>query len=113
MTDVTIRFESASARIKDRDDGYWLTNVYSSIRGQGHATGLMERVCLHADANDLTLELIASPYKAVAKESILDLAQLITFYRKFGFVEFMTSSGNVHMTRIAREKNTLYNEKEN
>ena len=88
MEHVKIRFESASALIKEKDDMLWLTQVYSRKRGLGHGTGLMERVTKYAEENKVDLHLLVRPYDAVANKGILTEPQLVEFYSKHGFEVF-------------------------
>lgn len=89
---ITIKHESASAVLKQRDgneETYEVTRVYANKRQQGHGTGLMETLTKFADTNGLFLTLVVRPYRAVA-DKIMDKNQLVRFYKKFGFVEIGT-----------------------
>lgn len=83
---ILFKHESASARIKEVSGNSMLCHVYSRERRQGHATGLMEKVCRYADENGITLYLVADPYKTTMQSDIMTPGQLEEFYRKFGFV---------------------------
>lgn len=83
---LLFKHESASARIKAVSGIQMLCHVYSRERRQGHATGLMEKVCRYADENHITLYLIADPYKTTMNSDIMTPARLEEFYHKFGFI---------------------------
>lgn len=83
---ILFQYESATARIKDVSGNYMLCHVYARERRQGHATGLMEKVCRYADENKIVLYLVADPYKTNMHSDILGPAQLEGFYKKFGFM---------------------------
>lgn len=82
--DKIIKFESASARIKERDGVYILCDVYARKRGLGHGTGLMKLVLEYADSEDLELVVQVRAYSTVGKD-VLTNDQLIEFYGKYGF----------------------------
>lgn len=96
---ILIKYESASARVKQVDGEYVLINVYSRDRGKGHGSGLMERVIEYADRNQIRLKLIARPYKTVARGDILSSEALVDFYRRYGFISDYTRDGAEHMIR--------------
>jgi hypothetical protein len=61
-----------------------LSEVHSAVKGQGHATRLLNDVIDYADKNGLTIASAAQPYGD--EEGALSFTQLINFYKKFGFV---------------------------
>ena len=89
-----------------------LIRVYSKIRGQGHATALLTKVCEWADENGVYLNLIAMGYGGPV-QTMLDPRQLRSFYEKFGFVALDAYPVGPRMARTPRRKNTSYDEREN
>jgi GNAT superfamily N-acetyltransferase len=83
---ILFKHESASARLQDVSGVIMLCHVYSRERRQGHATGLMEKVCRYADENEIRLHLRASPYKTTRQSDIPNQQKLEEFYRRFGFI---------------------------
>ena len=83
---VPFRYESASAKIRLIEGEYVLRNIYASKRSQGHGTGLMREVEAFASKHNLRLVLEVRAYSSVTRKDILDEAQLIEFYKKFGFI---------------------------
>lgn len=98
---VELRYESASARIKQKNGKYILTNVVAQERGLGHGRKLMELVSEYADGNQIDLELIASPSRTMPTNTILAYDQLVAFYHKFGFREIVWTKP-VRMLRLCR-----------
>lgn len=94
MEDVVIRFESASAVLKERDGMVQLRNVQSKKGGLGHGTGVMLLVCKYADRHQLDLYLQVRPYRSPVNPNVLNVSQLIVFYEKFGFRKLPNSNKN-------------------
>lgn len=103
MEPVTLKFESASCRIKEKDGYIWLTNVYARKRGLGHGTRLMELVTEYADAHSMDLCLVVQAYNSVANKGILTNGQLILFYKKFGFDLYDTGDRTIEMFRPSQK----------
>lgn len=106
-------FEYGMARctVLIKDGKGFVSHLYSRLRGQGHATGVLTAVCEFADKNGLELYLFARGYGGPV-QTMLNSEQLVAFYEKFGFVN--ESGGrlvNAKMVR-PRTKNTPYNERE-
>jgi GNAT superfamily N-acetyltransferase len=67
------------------------------------ATALMNLVCQEADANSITLLLIAQPYD----EGGPDEDQLAEWYAKFGFMELQDTVKGVMMVRKVHVPNRI------
>jgi GNAT superfamily N-acetyltransferase len=81
---TTFRRYSASLSLRYDDDGTAkLSNLYSELRGQGHASALMEVVMKHADDEGISLWLEVQRFGATRDG--LDNETLIAFYERFGF----------------------------
>jgi len=107
-TTVKFKHESASANLRKDDHGVWnLTSVYSESRGKGHASELMRKISEYADVHGITVNLMAREYGAVKG---LTNQQLVTFYRKYGFVVQSHKRGGVLMFRVPRRNHTAYND---
>lgn len=104
--DKIIKFESASARIKERDDLVILCDVYARKRGLGHGSGLMKLVVEYADSENLELVLQVRAYSTVGKD-VLSNEQLIEFYKKFGFVKMGVLPKPYNMVRPSQEMQGL------
>ena len=60
---MEFNFKSASCRlVVHSPNAADISYVYSKVRGQGHATGLLTEVCKYADENDLDIFLLARGY---------------------------------------------------
>lgn len=103
------RYESARCTVVISGDRGLVSHVYSKIRGQGHATGLLTRVIEFADKNGLELHLVARGYGGPV-QTMLNPDQLVRFYKKFGFID--QGDGCAVNTPMIRTKNTPYNERE-
>lgn len=83
---VPFRYRSASAKLEVLGDGLaFLRNVWSTNRGKGHGSGVMQLVCDYADKYDMTIISSPVPY-GHPNFKPLDLPSLCAFYEKFGFV---------------------------
>lgn len=83
---IEFRYESASAKLCDMGDGFFeLKNVWSDIRGQGHASVMLKEIAHFADVNEFVILLIAAPYGRIRDKPYLDERDLEAFYTKFGF----------------------------
>jgi GNAT superfamily N-acetyltransferase len=74
-------------------------------RGQGFAREILEDILQVCDNYGITTELIANPDRsAVAKDpaNTLDLAQLVAWYKRFGFIPTRQTRGQVAMRRESR-----------
>lgn len=78
--------------------------VKAGSRGQRLATALMNFICQEADANRMTLILVAREYD----EGGPDEAKLITWYEKFGFKKLDDTPTGTFMARQVREKSRLH-----
>ena len=97
---VTDKFKtlSAQATLRYEDDKTAkLYNVYSEIRGQGHATHLLSSIVEFADDEGITIWLDVQSYGD--PHTVLTNSQLITFYEKFGFDVLDRSHRPVRMVR--------------
>ena len=79
--------------------GATVVNLYSRKRGEGHATDVMNQICLFADDNCLKLSLSADSYGP--GKSLEKSLALATFYKKFGF----RNTGHNWMVRQPRKNN--------
>ena len=104
--DKIIKFESASARIKERDDLFILCDVYARKRGLGHGKGVMQLVTEYADSEGLELVLQVRAYSTVGKD-VLTNEQLFEFYKRFGFVKMGVLPKPYNMVRPSRENQGL------
>jgi hypothetical protein len=84
MTTLVFSHKSASLSLKTRDGFLLLTNLYSIKPGNGHATELMGKVEEYADQHKVVIKLIAKQY---GNARGLNNDQLVTFYKKFGFIQ--------------------------
>lgn len=88
MTDpIVFKYKSASCELvvwEDEEGLASLSEVHSTVKGEGHATHLLNEVISYADANGLTIASAAKPYGD--EPGSLTHPQLINFYKKFGFV---------------------------
>lgn len=83
---VPFRYMGASAKLEILGDGLaFLRNVYSTTRGQGHGSGVMQLVCDYADTYDITIISSPVPY-GHPNFKPLDLLSLCAFYEKFDFI---------------------------
>lgn len=83
---VTSVYKTLSARAKLRhedDTNAKLVDVYSEIRGQGHATQLLTSIMEDVDRKGITLWLEVQGYGD--PHTVLTNSQLIRFYERFGF----------------------------
>jgi len=66
-------------------DGYLhLSSIMSVIKGKGDATKVMNKICEIADKYKITIHLSPEPFGLGNR---LNKAQLIKWYKKFGFVK--------------------------
>jgi GNAT superfamily N-acetyltransferase len=92
------KVKSAQATLHIADDkSAKITNVYSQIRGQGHASALFEDIIRFADENRMMLWLEVRRYGK--PQSGLSNSGLVTFYQKFGFVIVDDDKNPVMMAR--------------
>jgi hypothetical protein len=84
LTHKVFKYESADAVlvINEENRVAAVTNVFSRIHKQGHATGLMKLIVEYADAESMDLRLRAQQYGSATG---LNNKQLVDFYKKFGF----------------------------
>lgn len=96
MTSIKFKYEGASAILEHLSpDLYLLRNVWSQHRGRGHAHGVLQQVIDFADQNGYDIFLVAQPYGhpiPTAKTR----SELVTFYKKFGFVRDTRHGGQVY-----------------
>lgn len=82
---MTFRYGQSSAYLFQlTNDTYAVSNVFSKVRRQGHATGVMRLITDYADTYGITLYLVVQRY-GNPRWDHLDNLQLIEFYKKFGF----------------------------
>ncbi|MCC9604500.1 GNAT family N-acetyltransferase [Blastopirellula sp. JC732] len=81
----SIQIRSSKATLSTRDAQIYIEHIETneSERNQGNATRLMKALCALADANSITLSLLAYPY---ARKIDLDQNALINWYGRLGFV---------------------------
>lgn len=102
MKATRFTYGQASAYIFPLDeDTYAISNVWSTERGVGHGTGVMEEIINWADAYEVTLRLVVQRYGNPNWPG-LDNQQLIRFYEKFGFVAD-DAKPPVSMTRLSQK----------
>lgn len=104
MTDTRIvkkfTHQSAQANLRiSKNHTARLYNLYSQIRGEGHASGLMKKIVSYADEQGLCLYLDIQRY---GKPPGLDNQQLAMFYWEFGFRPRESPSKRITMCRLAR-----------
>lgn len=81
---LQFRHETASCVLVVVDGIGRVSSVHAKVRHAGHATGLLKSVIDFADKNDLELYLEAKPYGHPI-HTILQLNELVEFYKQFGF----------------------------
>ena len=77
--------------------------VPAADRRKHLATALMNFICQEADANGITLLLIARPYG----EDGPDEDALVAWYERFGFASLQDTSKGLFMARQVRIKNRV------
>ena len=98
---TTFKLESAQATLKydpDEDNVALLDGLHSRIRGQGHASALLQTIIDFADKRGLYLWLKVQRYSD--PHGGLDNSQLIRLYEKFGFDILNDQDKPVTMGRI-------------
>lgn len=86
MYEIEVRYKSATVTLVVWEDEATisLSSLYVEHRRRGHASGVMERVCVIADSLGQNLVLRVAPYSDHPR---MDQRQLKTFYKKFDFQE--------------------------
>ena len=105
MPESLLHFSHKSARARLTIWGAYdatLSNVFSTDRGRGHATRLLEKVMNYADRNELTVVLLVQAYHYADGRSP-DNAGLANWYKKFGFVDCNDDSVLRRMIREPRK----------
>ena len=69
--------------ISNWDKRLWISTIQSLEKGQGHATKVMKMMCKIADKYNVTMALDPSPFGKDPNR--MNSAQLVQFYKKFGF----------------------------
>lgn len=93
------RYMDATATVTAFERKFWiLHNVYSTSRGKGEATKLMEMICEWADTRGIKLRILVNAY---GPHPTLTNDQLERWYSKFGFVRDDNGYRPYTMTRIA------------
>lgn len=77
-----------------------LSEVHSAVKGQGHATQMLNEVIRYADDHSLTIVSAAEPYGY--EPGSLNLRLLMNFYKKFGFVFTSDEPDNTFMERTPK-----------
>lgn len=94
---IDFEHESATCQIVEWDDGTLsLSNVYSTVRRQGHATKLLTKVMLWVDEQGKLLKTAAEAHGPGDK---MTTAQLVEYYKKFGFESLTNATNYVYMER--------------
>lgn len=98
---IKLSHKSASVRLFPDYDSYRVSDLYSKQRGLGHASELMKKVVEYADEHSIDLYLIAQAY---GRNPELSNAQLISFYKRFGFKVVPNRKKPTMMERTCIEK---------
>lgn len=92
------KFLSATATLRYEDkETAKLTNLYSEVRGQGHATQLLTTITDLADQDGISIWLEVQSNGD--PHTVMTNSQLISFYEKFGFDVLDRSHCPVRMVR--------------